>query len=64
MSKKNLALGLIVFGMLLLIVSVIAEPLGLGRNNGFGSRQLVGTIVGASMVLIGLLKGAKTPATV
>ena len=60
MPTKNLILSLIVVGALLVLVSALAEPIGLGRGNGFGSRQLAGIIIGASLLLVGLLKRAKT----
>ena len=62
MSTKNLTLVLIVIGLFLLLVSALAEPLGLGSGNGIGPRQLSGMIVGALLFLIGLRKRAKVPA--
>jgi uncharacterized membrane protein len=63
MSGKNLALIMIVVGLVVGLVSVFAEQIGLGRGQGFGHRQLTGTIVGALILLIGLVKYSKAPKT-
>lgn len=61
MSGKNLAVVMILAGLILTLVSVFAEQLGLGRGQGFGYRQMTGTIVGALILLIGLVKCSKAP---
>ncbi len=63
MSRKNQWLALTVVGLLIGLVSALAEPLGLGRDNGFGSRQWTGTIIGALVLLVGLALYAKEPKT-
>lgn len=63
MSKKNLALVVSAVGALGLLVSVFAEPLGLGRGDGFGIRQTSGTIAGAVILVVGLLMYSKSTKT-
>jgi hypothetical protein len=50
------AIGLIVVGLVLLVVSLFADQLGLGASgSGFGWKQLLGTIVGAGLCVGGAL---------
>ena len=46
--------GLIGIGVLLLLISVFADPLGLGRHPGFGWIQGLGVVIGAVVILAGL----------
>ncbi len=52
----NLAFAWIVIGagVLLVLISAFADPLGLGRHPGFGRGQTLGVIVGALVVAAGL----------
>jgi hypothetical protein len=45
---------LIGIGVLLLLISVFADPLGLGRHPGFGWMQGLGVVIGALVILAGL----------
>ncbi|HEX7974424.1 MAG TPA: hypothetical protein VF498_08455 [Anaerolineales bacterium] len=53
MSNKTLAIGLIVLGVLILAVVFLAGPLGLASNT-FGTRKILGAVVGAVVLLAGL----------
>ena len=46
--------SLIGIGVLLLLIAVFADPLGLGRNPGFGWIQGLGVVIGALVILAGL----------
>jgi len=46
-------------GALLLVLSALAEPLGIGNGDGFGLKQIAGVIVGAAAVGLGLLLYAR-----
>lgn len=48
--------GIIVFviGILVLILSLLADLIGVGGAVGYGTRQIVGTIIGAIMAVAGL----------
>ena len=41
-------------GLVLLVLSVFAEPIGLGDDDGFGSKQILGSVVGGAAVVAGL----------
>ena len=45
--------SLIGVGVLLVLISLFADPLGLGRSPGFGWRQTLGVIIGALVILAG-----------
>ena len=52
---RRLAGGIVVaVGAVLLLVSALAEPIGLGDGDGFGSKQITGVIVGAVVMVVGL----------
>jgi hypothetical protein len=53
MSKRTLAVVLIVLGVVLALVSLAADVLGIGNGTGFGWKQILGTIVGVLLVVAG-----------
>ena len=63
MARKNLALALCAIGLIGALVSGFAEPLGLGRDNGVGGRQIAGIVGGVVLLLIGAAMAAKAPKT-
>jgi GNAT superfamily N-acetyltransferase len=54
MSNPVFAWIVIGIGVLLLLISVLADPLGLGRHPGFGWIQGLGVVIGALVILAGL----------
>jgi membrane associated rhomboid family serine protease len=61
MSNPVVAWIVIGAGVLLVLISAFADPLGLGRYPGFGWRQTVGVIIGALVIAAGLyLRRRKT----
>ena len=50
-------------GALIVLISLFADPLGLGRSPGFGRVQTVGVVVGALVVAGGvyLWRGKPSP---
>lgn len=65
---RRLAGGIVIaVGAALLLISALAEPIGLGDDDGFGSRQTTGVIIGAVVMVVGLAVmyvrrgGATTP---
>jgi hypothetical protein len=52
-SKKAIGIVVLVVGILVLLVSVFAYPIGLG-GPGFGPKQIAGTVVGAIVAIAGL----------
>ena len=41
-------------GLAFLVVSALADPIGVGEGGGFGWKQTTGVIVGAVVVVVGL----------
>jgi len=54
MQHPALAWTLIGLGVLLVLISAFANPLGLGGHPGFGRKKALGVVIGAAVVLIGL----------
>ena len=55
MQKKRLSLILIVIGIIILLVSLLADVLGIGGYPGMGYKQIIGAIVGAVISIIGFI---------
>jgi hypothetical protein len=60
MQSPALAKTLMIVGVLIVLLSALADPLGLGRSPGFGWRQTLGVIVGALVILAGLYLRRRT----
>ena len=54
MDSPMLARVAIIVGALLVLISLFADPLGLGRSPGFGWIQTLGVVVGALVILVGV----------
>jgi hypothetical protein len=52
-QKRRLGSLLIGAGIVLLLVSVFADPLGIGGYPGFGAKQIIGTILGIAIGVTG-----------
>lgn len=57
LSRRVLGLVIAVIGIALVVLSVFADPIGIGVNEeyAFGWKQALGTAAGASLVVVGLL---------
>jgi hypothetical protein len=55
MSRKALGGALIAVGLLVVLFFVLADVTGAGGSPGFGIRQILGTIAGAVVIVIGAL---------
>ena len=55
MGKKGLSLILVVIGIIILLVSLLADVLGIGGYPGIGYKQILGAIVGAVISIIGFI---------
>jgi hypothetical protein len=58
-AKKIISMLLLLVGIILLILSVIADKVGIGTNPEFGSYQITGVAVGIIMAIIGLILFSK-----
>jgi hypothetical protein len=54
MGQKQAAWLLVALGAALLALSALAEPLGLGDNDGVGWKQTTGMVVGGLVLVAGL----------
>ncbi len=54
-GKKTIGIVLLVVGIVVLLLSLVADPIGIGVRPGFGSYQIVGAIVGAIVTVVGLV---------
>jgi hypothetical protein len=50
---------LLVLGVVLLVLSLLADRIGVGANSGFGYKQIIGVVLGVIAIIRGiwLLKG-------
>ena len=55
MQQKRLSLILIVVGIIILLVSLLADVIGIGGYPGIGYKQIIGAIVGAVISIIGFI---------
>ncbi len=52
---RRLAGGIVIaVGAVVLLISALAEPIGLGDGDGFGLKQATGVIIGAVVMVVGL----------
>jgi hypothetical protein len=54
-NKKTVGIALIVVGVVLIIVSLVADRIGIGAASGFGYKQIIGAIVGVVVAIIGFI---------
>jgi hypothetical protein len=54
-NTKTIGAAVLLVGIIVLVISVLADPLGLGGGNTtFGSRQIAGTVAGVIVTAVGL----------
>ena len=54
MTPREWGLVFAFLGAALLVVSALADPLGIGGAGSFGWKQIVGVVVGGLVLIIGL----------
>ena len=54
-NKRTLGIGLLAVGIILLIVSLLADTLGIGGSGTFGYKQILGAAAGAIVAVAGLV---------
>jgi hypothetical protein len=57
MTRRRSALIMVVIGVVLALVSLLADAIGVGGDPGFGYKQAAGLLVGVVLVAIGLWRG-------
>lgn len=58
-GKKTIGIVLFGVGAVILILSLAADPIGIGGSPGFGWKQILGALVGAVLTVVGLVLGYK-----
>jgi hypothetical protein len=56
MSKKTVAVALLVVGVLLFLVAAAADSLGIGGYPGIGMKQAAGIVIGVVLAAIGMVR--------
>ena len=54
-NKKTIGIVLLVIGIIVLLLSLGADLIGVGRTPVFGINQIIGTIVGIIVIVVGLV---------
>ena len=55
MDRRVLGWILVAVGAVVIAVSALADPLGIGADDtGFGTRQVIGVVIGAVVLAVGL----------
>jgi hypothetical protein len=52
-DKKTAGIVLLVVGIIILALSLLADPIGIGGSSGFGYYQIVGAVVGIIVAVVG-----------
>lgn len=45
--------AILALGVVILVLSILADAIGLGRDEGFGWKQTVGALVGIVLIVVG-----------
>ncbi len=59
MSRENLGLILAAIGLVTTFAFALADSVGLGRYRGFGSDQILGTIAGVVVLVLGVFLASR-----
>lgn len=54
-NKRTLGGVLLAVGVVILIVSLLADAIGIGGSSTFGFKQIIGTATGAILAVTGLV---------
>jgi len=54
MTSKNSAGIIVIIGVGILAVSILADVVGIGGDQGFGRHQVAGTVIGVVVMFLGL----------
>ena len=54
MDRTRLGWVLVALGVVLVVLSALADPLGVGEGGGIGFKQVTGMVVGGVLVVAGL----------
>ena len=54
-NTKTIGIILLVIGVVILVLSLVADIVGFGSSLSFGYKQIIGIIVGTIMTIAGLI---------
>jgi hypothetical protein len=54
-GRKMMGIVLLVIGLMVLALSLLADPIGIGGVSGIGPDQILGAVVGAIAAVVGLI---------
>jgi len=55
MNPKNISIIVLIAGLILAALSILADSLGLTTNTTFGYKQIAGLLVGAILLVAGII---------
>jgi hypothetical protein len=55
MSNRNLGIAILVIGILVILISLVADVIGIGQAGGIGWKQILGAGVGVLIILAGIV---------
>ena len=61
MSKRTIGVVLIILGVVVLVVSLAADPLGIGYGPGIGWKQILGAVIGVLVAIGGVWLALNKP---
>ena len=51
--------AILALGVVILLLSILADSIGLGRDEGFGWKQAMGVVVGIVLIVVGYYRRGK-----
>ncbi len=60
LSSRNAAIAITVVGVVLLLLGLLADVIGVGDEESFGSTQIAMTVVGALVAALGVFRLSQT----
>jgi hypothetical protein len=58
-GKKAIGIALVVVGIIIVVLTLIADQIEIGRSAGFGLHPRLGTFVGAVVTVVGVVLASK-----
>jgi hypothetical protein len=59
MSKRTIGFVLIALGIVIAVVSLVADSIGIGNQTGIGWKQFLGIAIGVIVALVGVWLGSR-----
>lgn len=59
MSRRTLGFAVLAVGVIVVVVSALADQIGIGCGNTFGWKQIVGVVVGSIIAVVGVIVASR-----